>query len=47
MVTAIGKGSIRVRDENGNIYVLYLGACSSLSADELDFLPQKGDLIEW
>ena len=47
IITAMNKGSIRVRDEYGNIYALYLGACSVFEAVKKSFVPEIGDLIEW
>ena len=47
MITAMNKGSIRVRDEYGNIYALYLGGCSVFEAVKKNFVPEIGDLVEW
>lgn len=43
----MSKGSIRVRDENGEIFALSLGICSLLKGIDKNFVPKIGDVIEW
>ena len=47
IITAINKGAIRVRGEDGEINALYLGVCSELEGVEKNFVPVIGDLVEF